>query len=77
LLAAAIEVNKPLTSDGVAIYQASFGDGGTGLNLRAWDMLGSKSSAAEMLGRVNQSNRAKLNGTEYSFEFSDFRAFQY
>jgi cytochrome c biogenesis protein len=28
-----------------------------------------------MLARVNQSNRATLNGTIYSFEFSDFRPF--
>jgi cytochrome c biogenesis protein len=72
---ATIEVNKPLVVDGVAIYQASFGDGGTGLNLRAWDLLGGKSSATEMLARVNQSNRTKLGGAEYSLEFSDFRPF--
>lgn len=60
-VAATIEVNKPLTFDGVAIYQASFGDGGTGLSLRAWDLLGRKSSAAEMLGRVNQALIVWLN----------------
>jgi cytochrome c biogenesis protein len=74
-LAATIEVNKPLIFDGVAIYQASFSDGGTGLDLRAWDLFGGKATPVQMQGRINQVSHVRLNGTEYSLEFSDFRPF--
>lgn len=35
---ATVKVNHPLIIDGVAIYQASFGDGGSPVTFRAWDL---------------------------------------
>lgn len=36
---ARVEVNHPVTYDGVAIYQSSFDDGGSRLKLKAWPMV--------------------------------------
>ncbi len=72
---ATIEVNKPLIYDGVAIYQASFGDGGTTLNLKAWDLVGRTALSSEVAGRVNQTSRLERNGVDYTLEFGDFRPF--
>ena len=74
-VASTIEVNKPLIFDGVAIYQASFSDGGTALNLRAWDLSGKSTTATDMNGRVHQTARLSRGGTEYAVEFNEFRPF--
>ena len=74
-VAATIEVNKPFVFDGVALYQASFGDGGTRLNLKAWDIRGKGMVSAELAGRINQKSQLPRGGIDYSLEFSDFRPF--
>ena len=70
-----IEVNKPLIVDGIAIYQASFSDGGTALKLRAWDLFGKETAPTELEGRVHQNGKLTRSGTDYAVEFNEFRPF--
>ncbi len=70
-----IEVNKPLTVSGIAIYQANFGDGGTGLNLRVWNLAATKFQPVDYKGKINESKSLKIGAAEYRTEFSDFRPF--
>jgi len=74
-VAATVEVNKPFTYKGVAIYQASFADGGTALKLKAWDLVGWGQPPLELTGRINQSGRFNRGNTSYTLEFNDFRFF--
>jgi cytochrome c biogenesis protein len=50
--AATIAVNHPLIHDGVAIYQASFADGGTRLTLRGWNLFAPTVSSFPIEGTV-------------------------
>lgn len=72
---ATIAVNKPLIHDGVAIYQASFGDGGSKLNLRGWNLFSPAAEAFEVRGAVHESTRLSSGEAEYQLEFTDFRLF--
>jgi len=54
---ATIAVNKPLIQDGVAIYQASFGDGGSKLNIRGWNLFAPVAETFEVQGAVHESAR--------------------
>ncbi len=72
---ATIAVNHPLIHDGVAIYQASFADGGTRLKLNAWNLFSPTAHSFEVNGSVHQ-NSALTSGTGiYTVEFNDFRPF--
>ncbi|NRR32956.1 cytochrome c biogenesis protein ResB [Oxalobacteraceae bacterium] len=70
--AATIEVNKPLITHGVAIYQSSFEDGGSKLKLNAYPMAGTASAAAPLAGEVGAST--PLNEA-YTVEWTGFRPF--
>jgi cytochrome c biogenesis protein len=70
-VARTIEVNKPFEYDGITLYQASFDDGGSKLSMRAWPMAGGAPSKIE--GEVG--SRAKLAGSDYTVEYTDFRPF--
>ena len=72
---ATLAVNHPLIYDGIAIYQASFGDGGTRLKLRAWNLFSPTVESFDFGGSVHQS--ATLTGAAgaYTVEFIDFRPF--
>ncbi len=72
---ATIEVNKPLIVDGIAIYQANFGDGGTGLKLRAWNLATPSAQAIDFIGKINETKALNIDNTEYRSEFTDFRPF--
>lgn len=52
---ATIAVNKPLIQDGIAIYQASFGDGGTRLNILGWNLFAPAAEPFEIKGEVHKS----------------------
>lgn len=70
---ATIKVNHPLIIDGVAIYQASFGDGGSGLEFVQWDL---KSGQTETLKTRSQTSQAlNLAGAAYQLEVGDLRPF--
>jgi cytochrome c biogenesis protein len=72
---ATIAVNHPLIYDGVAIYQASFADGGTRLTLRGWNLFSPTASSFPIKGVVQQNTTLTSAAGEYTLEFTDFRPF--
>ena len=73
--AATIEVNHPLTIDGVSIYQASFGDGGSGLEFAAWDLNRPLDKPVTLRGKSMNGQPLVIDGKRYTLEFGDFRPF--
>ena len=72
---ATIRVNHPLVHDGIAIYQASFADGGTRLTLKGWNLFAPTASSFEVTGAVHQSTTLTSSAGDYTLEFVDFRPF--
>jgi cytochrome c biogenesis protein len=72
---ATIEVNKPLITNGIAIYQANFGDGGTGLKMRVWNLDQPNTQPIEYIGKINETKPLTIDKKEYRTEFTDFRLF--
>lgn len=72
---ATIAVNHPLVYDGVAIYQASFADGGTRMTLRGWNLFSPTASSFPVEGVVQQNTTLTSAAGEYTLEFTDFRPF--
>jgi cytochrome c biogenesis protein len=70
-----IRVNHPFIHRGIAIYQASFADGGTRMQLKGWPLLSPKTAPFDVAGAVNQSTRITSGDTEIRVELSDFRPF--
>lgn len=70
-----IEVNHPFVFEGVAIYQASFSDGGSRLKLRAWDLRSPRPDSIELTGVVREKLDLTYNDAPYRAEFEDFRVF--
>ncbi|WP_136417848.1 cytochrome c biogenesis protein ResB [Herbaspirillum sp. ST 5-3] len=71
---ATIKVNQPLVYKGVAIYQASFDDGGSKLQLAAYPMTGSRRETFALKGEVGGSTPLTGAG-EYTVEWTGFRPF--
>ncbi|WP_298288132.1 cytochrome c biogenesis protein ResB [Thiomonas sp.] len=72
---AKIEVNHPLTYDGVTIFQSGFADGGSELFLKAWPMHGPSDKTFDLTGTVG-SDRQLSNGQQtLQVEFSELRVF--
>ena len=69
-----IAVNHPLTHRGHTIYQASFTDGGTALDLTG-HLLDGSGAAMTIEGRVFEDLRLQLGGTERVMEIDDFQLF--
>ena len=68
-----VKVNHPLIVNGVAIYQASFGDGGSGLDFIQWDL---NTHTQSKLAAQSQSELDLQAGTErYRLEIGDLRPF--
>lgn len=72
---ATIAVNHPLIHDGIAIYQASFADGGTRLTLRGWNLFAPTAADFPVEGTVHQDTTLTSPTGNYTLEFSDFRPF--
>jgi len=72
---ATIAVNHPLIHDGIAIYQASFADGGTRLSLRGWNLFAPTATPFPIDGTVHQNTTLTSAGGDYTLEFTDFRPF--
>ncbi|GHD75801.1 cytochrome c biogenesis protein ResB [Vogesella fluminis] len=70
-----IKVNHPLVVDGVAIYQASFGDGGSPLQLKAWNLQTPQAAPTEIKGNSLGAQPLKVNGRDYRLEFGELRVF--
>jgi cytochrome c biogenesis protein len=73
--AATIAVNHPLIHDGIAIYQASFADGGTRLALQGWNLFAPTASSFPVEGAVHQNATLASAAGDYTLEFVDFRPF--
>ncbi len=70
---ATIKVNHPLTVDGITIYQASFGDGGSSLRFKSWD-LASPNPEGTMLETVSMNTfPLTLRQQAYRLEFDQLR----
>lgn len=74
---ATIKVNQPLIYKGVAIYQSSFEDGGSKLQLDAYPMMGTTYAAVEMKGEVSGTTplAAQSGHPAYTIEWTGFRPF--
>lgn len=73
---AVIKVNQPLIYKGLAVYQSSFEDGGSKLQLAAYSMTGGKDKPAVLAGEVGGSTPFKgADGNEFTIEWSGFRPF--
>ncbi len=70
-----ITVNHPMIYKGIAIYQASFSDGGTSLNLEVWPLFSKANKPSGLQGKVLNAVPLALGSTAYSVEFTDFRPF--
>ncbi|MBA5608692.1 cytochrome c biogenesis protein ResB [Duganella sp. FT3S] len=69
---ATIEVNKPLIYKGLAVYQSSFEDGGSKLQLTGYPMAGGSQQTFKINGEVGGSTAM---GDAYTVEWSGFRPF--
>ncbi|MBM3347218.1 MAG: cytochrome c biogenesis protein ResB, partial [Betaproteobacteria bacterium] len=73
---ARIEVNKPLIHKGIAVYQASFDDGGTLIKIVARGLLAAGGAPLRAIeGRIGEVLSLELGGAPYQLEFSAFRPF--
>lgn len=72
---ATIKVNQPLLYKGLAVYQSSFEDGGSKLQLTGYPMTGVANATFPINGEVGSSTALNANnGNAYSVEWSGFRA---
>ena len=68
-----VKVNHPLIVDGVAIYQASFGDGGSGLDFIQWDLTTHQQS--KLAANSQSEVELKIGQEQYRLEIGDLRPF--
>jgi cytochrome c biogenesis protein len=69
-----IKVNQPMFYDGIALYQSSFEDGGSLLQLASYPMRGAGIQSTPLAGKVNESTPLTKD-SEYTVEWSGFRPF--
>lgn len=74
---ATIKVNEPLIYKGVAIYQSSFDDGGSKLQLAGYPMIGPDRTAFPVSGEVGGATPLSKDAktAEYTIEWTGFRPF--
>ncbi|KVE36001.1 cytochrome c biogenesis protein ResB [Burkholderia sp. TSV86] len=70
---ARVEVNKPFEYKGVSIYQSSFQDGGSLMEMTAYPMEGASASTFPFKGTIGNATPLPGSGGD-TVEFSDFRA---
>ncbi len=66
---ATIGVNEPLIVDGIAIYQSSFGDGGSLIDLKIWSLVTEATGSLKIAVHEEE----PLDGTRLTLEMDDFR----
>lgn len=72
---ARVEVNKPFTYKGVSIYQSSFQDGGSQMQMTAYPMTGGNAKTFPVQGTIGSSAPLQMPGADGdTIEFADFRA---
>lgn len=74
-LAQKIAVNHPLVYKGYSIYQSSFADGGSKLNLRAWPLNGGEQQPLALDGAVFERLSLQTPAGPMTLELTDFRVF--
>jgi cytochrome c biogenesis protein len=70
-----IAVNHPWVYKGYAIYQSSFSDGGSKLQLQTWSLDNPAAEPLAINGVVNASSRITTPRGEYGVEIIDFKPF--
>lgn len=70
-----ISVNHPLIYRGYAMYQASFGDGGSTLSLLAWPFHSKKIQKLEINVPVSRKRDLNTLSGKYTLEVDDFKMF--
>lgn len=70
-----IAVNHPLIYRGYALYQASFGDGGSNLSLRAWPFHSKKTQTLDVNLSVKEKRSLNTVIGKYTLELDDFKVF--
>lgn len=70
---ATIRVNSPLTVDGITIYQASFGDGGSGLRFKSWDLAAPNREPVNLQAVSMNTFPLTLHQQQYRLEFGELR----
>lgn len=70
-----IAVNHPLVYNGYAIYQASFGDGGSRLSLRAWPLTGDSREPVDIEEQVSEQQELQVGGQTLTLELNEFETF--
>ena len=70
-----ISVNHPLIYRGYAMYQASFGDGGSNLSLQAWPFHSKKIQKLAVDVAVNGKRELNTLAGKYTLEMDDFKMF--
>lgn len=70
-----ISVNHPLIHKGYAIYQASFGDGGSELALEAWPLFADQGDAVTVETKVFETREMRWGEQQMLLEMTGFRPF--
>ncbi|MBN2646838.1 MAG: cytochrome c biogenesis protein ResB [Thiotrichales bacterium] len=70
-----IEVNKPLYYENYAIYQSSFGDGGTQLKIKVHPLLSPEMNPLPLETAINKVEPLKTPVGRFRLELNDFRNF--
>ena len=70
-----IAVNHPLIYKGYAIYQASFGDGGSELTIDAWPLFAGQPEPTELETKVFETRQMRWGEQEMQLEVTGFRPF--
>lgn len=68
-----IYVNKPLYFKDFAIYQSSFGDGGSQVELRAWPLISQVTNPSKLTGEVNRVANVSTPIGEFKLELNDYK----
>lgn len=68
-----IDVNKPVTYDGITLYQASFDDGGSKLQLKAHSLAPGSTESLDVSGEVGESVSLKQRDTPLTLELTNLR----
>jgi len=69
-----IAVNHPMSYKGYTIYQASFSDGGSSIEMKIWP-LRNASNTTELAGKINQTLALETSNGKLNLELDDFRLF--
>lgn len=70
-----ISVNHPLIYRGYALYQASFGDGGSNLSLKAWPFSSKKIQTLDVKLAVKEKRSINTVAGKFTLELDDFKVF--